>query len=146
MNSVVYRSWPAASAIHQQLNQIFDRTGNDAGQWSPHVDIHENAERFLILADLPGVDVQAIEIQMERNVLSLRGERAAPALGEGDRATRSERRQGAFERRFVLPETADAEGIVAEGRNGVLEITIPKKAQPGARRIQVGAKAEASAQ
>ncbi|RXR07247.1 Hsp20/alpha crystallin family protein [Pseudoxanthomonas composti] len=146
MNSVIYRSWPAASAIHQQLNQIFDRSGSDAGQWSPRVDIRENAERFLIQADLPGVDLQAIEIQMERNVLSLRGERAAPTLEEGDKASRSERRYGPFERRFVLPETADADGIVAEGRNGVLEITIPKKAQAGARRIQVAAKAEPSAQ
>jgi HSP20 family protein len=146
MNSVLYRSWPAASAIHQQLNQIFDRTGNDAGQWSPRVDIRENAERFLIQADLPGVDVQAIEIQMERNVLSLRGERVARAVEEGESVARAERRHGTFERRFVLPETVDAEGIVAEGRDGVLEIRIPKKAQAGARRIQVGVKAEPSAQ
>ncbi|MET0288378.1 MAG: Hsp20/alpha crystallin family protein [Pseudoxanthomonas sp.] len=142
MNTVMYRTWPAASTIHQQLNQIFDRTGSDVGQWSPHVDIRESAERFVILADLPGVDAQSIDIQMERNVLTLRGERLIEALAEAETSTRSERRHGAFARRFVLPESADAEGIVAEGRNGVLEIRIPKKVQPGARKIQVVVKAE----
>lgn len=107
-------------------------------QWSPAVDIREEAERFVILADVPGVDPTSIEVSMEKNVLSLSGKRGQSELVDGSRLARAERGQGSFERRFVLPENVDAEAITALGRHGVLELTIPKKAAAVPRRIEVG--------
>lgn len=144
MNVVRYRQWPRQVARQQQINQLFEHffdkgaaNASAEAQWVPRVDVREEAGRFVILADLPGVAPDAIEIQMDKGVLSIKGERIKPALGEGEKDSRVERRHGAFHREFALPDTADAEGIVASGSHGVLEISIPKKAQPAPRRIQV---------
>ncbi|WP_395682645.1 Hsp20/alpha crystallin family protein [Dokdonella sp.] len=125
----------------QALDRFFGNDSTTAEQperaWTPRVDVREEASRFVILADLPGIDPADIEIQMESNVLTLKGERKADALGEDAKATRSERGYGRFDRRFVLPEGTDAEGISAAGKLGVLEITIPKKVQVAPRRISI---------
>lgn len=138
--SIVRYGW-AARPVVADPGQVFERlatAASDAVQWTPRVDVKEEAERFVIYADVPGVDTDAIELQMDRNVLSIRGERAAPAVGENERLSRQERRGGAFLRSFTLPDTADAAAISATGRNGVLEIVIPKRAEAAPRRIHVG--------
>ncbi|MEO7324663.1 MAG: Hsp20/alpha crystallin family protein [Dokdonella sp.] len=124
------------------LNHIFRPAADgvateEAQAWVPRVDIREESGRFVILADLPGVDLADIEIQMEKGALSLKGERKVPEVGEGVTSTRSERLQGRFDRRFALPDSVDAEGISAAGRNGVLEISIPKKPETTPRRIVI---------
>ncbi len=138
-----YRPWyvQGTPAARQVLQRCFggDLSAADEAAWTPRVDVREEATRFVINADLPGIDPAAIEIQMEKNVLSLRGERVQDSLPEGATLTRNERRHGKFDRRFVLPESADAEGIIASGRNGVLEIVIPKKAEVAPRRIVINA-------
>jgi len=110
-----------------------------AAGWAPRVDVREEADRFLILADVPGVNLADIEIEMVKNVLSLKGERKAFASETEGQFSRVERQAGTFLRTFALPETADAEGITASGSNGVLEIVIPKKAVAAPRRIAVNA-------
>ncbi|MEX1829038.1 Hsp20/alpha crystallin family protein [Luteibacter sp. CQ10] len=107
--------------------------------WSPRVDIREEEGRFLILADLPGVDLADIDIQMDKNVLSIKGERKAYSSETEGKYARVERVTGGFRRSFNLPESADAEGVTASSRNGVLEIAIPKKAESAPRRITVNA-------
>ena len=74
---------------------------------------------------------------MDKGVLSIRGERSAEERSEGERYSRIERAHGVFYRRFALPESADPEGISATGKHGVLEITIPKRAESTSRRINV---------
>ena len=139
MSIVRYRQWPTQSEIHQLLSPLLETvTGNTAPAWVPAVDIREDADRFVVLADLPGVDPAGIELQMEKGVLTISGQRTAPELAEGQRLTRSERGQGSFNRRFVLPDSADAEGIVANSHNGVLEVRIPKRSEAAPRRIPVG--------
>lgn len=139
MSIVRYRQWPTQSEIHQLLSPLLETvTGNTAPAWVPAVDIREDADRFVVLADLPGVDPAGIELQMEKGVLTISGQRTAPELAEGQRLTRSERGQGRFNRRFVLPDSADAEGIVANSHNGVLEVRIPKRSEAAPRRIPVG--------
>ena len=96
-------------------------------QWIPRVDIKEEADRFVILADVPGVDPTAIEMQMDKNVLSIKGERATEATKENEKVTRTERTYGQFYRRFALPESADAEGITAAGKHGVLRDRDPEE-------------------
>lgn len=146
MSIVRYHHWPRHAARQEQINHLFERffdngaanAAAEASQWVPRVDIREEAERFVILADLPGLEPDRIEIQMDKGVLSIKGQRQGEPATEASRYSRVERRQGAFQRDFHLPDSADAEGIVASGRNGVLEISIPKKAESTPRRIQVG--------
>ena len=130
MNIVHYRQWPA----RRPGNAIADA----ATPWQPQVDIREETDRFVIRADLPGIDPQDIEVQMDKGILSIQGERKAEVVAEGAHYTRVERRNGSFNRRFALPDRADADGIVASGRNGVLEVSIPKKPETTPRRIHVG--------
>ena len=146
MSIVRYRQRPSELALHDEIKQVFDRffgeTEGDASsvvtsQWVPRVDIKEEGDRFVIFADLPGVDPDSIEVQMDKGVLSIKGERATGAAQEGERYSRVERAHGVFFRRFALPDSANPEGITATGRHGVLEIAIPKRPETTPRRIQV---------
>jgi HSP20 family protein len=142
------QAWPAQARIHDDLKQVFDRFLNNTdsadesavvtSQWVPRVDIKEEGDRFVILADLPGVDPEHVEVLMDKGILSIKGERSSEVVEQSDRFSRIERRYGSFHRRFALPDTADADGITATGHNGVLEITIPKRPESTPRRIQVG--------
>ena len=128
--------------INQFINQFLTPAGDDqsnvvTSQWQPRVDIKEEPKRFVIAADIPGVDPKDIEIHMEKGVLSLKGERKAEAKTEEANFTRVERTYGGFYRRFALPDTADADKISASGANGVLEIVIPKKPETTPRRITI---------
>ena len=92
----------------------------------------------MVHADLPGVDPQDIEVQMDKGMLTIKGERQSEAIVESERFSRVERRHGSFHRRFALPDSADPDGITASGHNGVLQIVIPKRPETTPRRIQVG--------
>ena len=91
--------------------------------WSPRVDITEDEDVFTVLADVPGVSRDAIEISLHRGVLTIRGERSP---SEEKRFSHRERINGTFTRQFNLPESADEDAVTAKVNNGVLEITIPK--------------------
>ncbi len=107
--------------------------------WIPSVDVREEDDRFVVHADLPGVDARDIEITAEKGVLTLRGERKSETKTESRGFERVERVAGSFLRRFTLPETANADGISAKHVNGVLEVSIPKQAQVQPKRISVQA-------
>lgn len=146
MNMIRYEPWGLMNQLHSEMNRLFDRgPGADgdgslaATDWVPAVDIKEEAERFVIHADVPGVDPKNIEITMEDGTLTLKGERKEASREEHDGYRRVERVTGQFFRRFTLPDTADAEGVSARGNNGVLEISIPKHAKAQPRRITVKA-------
>lgn len=132
-------------ALQDEIKQVFDKFFNEdadassvvTSQWMPRVDIKEEADRFLIQADLPGVDPNEIEVQMDKGILSIKGERKTGSVTEGDRYSRIERAHGVFYRRFALPDSANPEGITASGKHGVLEISIPKRPETTPRRIQV---------
>ncbi len=119
-------------------NGASDDSSIVTSQWTPRVDIKEEAKRFVLFADIPGVDPEQIEVQMDKGILTIRGERIDEAVIETETFSRIERQHGSFHRRFSLPDSADAEGIEASGHNGVLTISIPKRAESTPRRIQVG--------
>lgn len=136
---------PSMPDEFRQLLERFFQTGDSSdessvvtSQWAPRVDIREDATRFLILADLPGIDPADVEIWMDKGILSIKGERRNETSEQNDRYSRIERRYGSFHRRFALPDSADPEGITANGRHGVLEISIPKRPETTPRRIHVG--------
>ncbi len=122
------------------LNESFSDEDNSSiatSQWRPAVDIKEEQNRFLIQADVPGVDPKNIEITMENGVLTIRGERSDETKESSEGYTRVERVRGSFYRRFSLPDTADADRIEAKGKDGVLEVIIPKKEVSKPKRITV---------
>jgi HSP20 family protein len=108
-----------------------------AANWAPAVDIKEEADAYVLYADLPGVDPKHIEVHMENGVLTIKGERTTESKQEEDSYTRIERVTGSFYRRFTLPESVDAEKISAKSQNGVLEVRIPKQEKVQPRRITV---------
>jgi len=114
-----------------------DESSVVTSQWTPLVDIKEEPDRFVLYADLPGVDPKDIEVQMDKGLLTIKGERKGE-INESERFSRIERQHGSFHRRFALPDSANPEGITAAGQDGVLQITIPKRPETTPRRIQVG--------
>ena len=138
---------PAQDPVRQLIDRLFDgglfQPGNDessvvTSQWMPLVDIREEADRFVLYADIPGVDPQDIEVQMDKGLLTIKGERRTETTAGTERYSRVERLHGSFHRRFALPDSADPDGIAASGSNGVLQIVIPKRPESTPRRIQVG--------
>lgn len=126
------------SQFHQELNRMLGESSNIVtSDWVPVVDIREDKDRFVLHADLPGVDRENIDITMEDNVLSIRGERKLEEAGENGDYKRIERAHGTFYRRFSLPDTADPQGINARCEKGVLEVVIPKRESVKPRRIEV---------
>jgi HSP20 family protein len=119
---------------------LVDRINKDSQRnWAPAVDILEEKDRFVVRADLPGVDPADIEVNMESGILSVAGERRDEQRSDIAGVARYERVVGRFLRRFALPDTADADAISAKSANGILEISIPKQAAVQPRRIAVEA-------
>ena len=142
-----YEPWSVVSQLQNEINRVFgqlnDSEDNSAtSQWSPSVDVREYADRFQLLLDVPGIDPKDVEITLDNGVLSVSGNRSEEKSEGSNPADppqqqRIERPTGRFYRRFILPDTADAENVNASGRNGVLAIEIPKQPKAQPRRITV---------
>ena len=144
MTLIRYEPWSVLNQLHGQINRLFDgelerdaATSAATADWTPRADIEEFADRFVLKLDVPGVDLAAIEITLDKGVLSLSGERVKDVTGKDVQRSRVERPHGRFNRRFTLPDTVDAAGVHATGRNGIVEVTIPKQPKAQPRRIQV---------
>jgi HSP20 family protein len=114
-----------------------DETRVVGSTWSPAVDIKEEADRYVLHADIPGVKPEEIEISMDKGVLTIRGERKHSTEESGEGFHRVERQQGVFMRRFALPNSVDPDGIQATSKDGVLELVLPKTGETQPRRIEV---------
>ena len=134
MSLVSYEPLDLLDRFHQKLNHL---PYSQMSSWRPAVDIKEEKDCFLIVADVPGVDPKNIEITMENGMLTIKGERCSERKDSNEKYKRAERTRDAFYRCFSLPDTADCEHIEAKGANGVLEITIPKHEKVQPRRIEV---------
>lgn len=146
MALVRYEPWNLFERIQDELSRAGllaqdpmegDNSHVVTSPWRPAVDIKEEPNRFVILADLPGVDPKDIEITMDKGVLAIKGERVSEKEESREGYRRVERMHGTFYRRFSLPDAADAEHIEAQARNGVLEIVLPKHAEVQPRKINV---------
>jgi HSP20 family protein len=144
MTLIRYEPWHSVSRLHRHIDQIFGDSfaapaanGENAVSWVPTVDIHEEQDKFVVRADLPGVTPADISITAENRVLTLRGQRQFER-GENQKGfERLERVEGTFLRRFTLPSNVQDDQIKARHVNGVLEVTIPKTPTPEPRRISV---------
>jgi|TARA_B110000503_G_C7126601_1_gene404891 HSP20 family protein len=134
MSQLIYSPFTALNQLHRELGRVFDDSAtfstddNPLGRnaWVPQVDISEDEHRFLVTADLPGVNPKAVDVTVDGNILTIRGERATDSSASGAGYKRRERISGAFIRQFALPETVDGKSITARAANGVLEIKVPK--------------------
>ena len=146
MNMIQYDPWRKLQQLQREMGTLFDPllgTTDESltiatSDWVPAVDIREEDNQFLVVADIPGVAPEEIEVKMENGMLSIKGERKEEHKEEKEGYRRIERSYGLFHRRFTLPETADPEGITAKSNNGLLEVVIPKREAPAqSRRINV---------
>jgi HSP20 family protein len=138
-----YEPWALFNELSRALHQNPERTSaSDASSaatadWAPAVDIAEYADRFVLTADVPGVEPSSIEVTLDKGVLTLAGSREKPVDAVDVERKRSERATGRFHRRFSLPDTVDSESVSARNTNGVLEVVIPKRPAAQPRKIAV---------
>ncbi len=142
MSLVRYEPWGLFDQLRRELeNSVGSRSSEESNiatsDWVPAVDIKENDNSFVIMADIPGVKPEDIEVHMDNGLLTIKGERESEKKEESDEFKRVERTYGSFYRRFSLPDTADAEKINAESDHGVLKITIGKQQRHQPRKIEV---------
>lgn len=145
MNVTRYEPWKLLNQLQRELERDFGKNvpeSSATAEWTPAFDIKEEPERYLLLADLPGVDPRQIDVTMENGILTVKGERTTEAKSEAQYYKRVERVYGSFYRRFSLPDTADSEGIVAKYTNGVLEIVIPKKTAVLPKKVTVSVESQ----
>ena len=147
MTMVRFDPFRELSTMQDRINRIFgdaytrrydDGEMTQRGEWFPPVDIYENANEEVVLkAELPGIAREDIDLRVENNTLTLRGERKRDAEVKQDQYHRVERSYGAFTRSFSLPTRIDTEKVRAEFKDGVLSITLPVKAESKPRQISV---------
>jgi HSP20 family protein len=139
-----YEPWNMIERLHRQVDQLFgdsvgtaEANGEGIVAWVPAVDIHEEPDKFVIRADLPGVESKNISVTAEKGVLTLTGHRQSQQREQTKGFARLERAEGSFLRRFTLPENAKTDEISARHTNGVLEVLIPKQQAPEPKRVAV---------
>ena len=137
-----YEPWSLHRDLVNEVNRLFERNvGDDSSgataEWMPPVDIEEYVDKFVLYSDIPGVEPGSIDVTLENGVLTLAGSRERAAETKGVQARRQERAAGRFYRRFSLPDTVDSNSVSAHGKNGVLEVVIPKRATSQPRKITV---------
>lgn len=134
----------------QEFENLLDRYSKSGGlskrmdtdmsfaDWSPSVDIEEEENKYIIKADLPGVDKKDIEVKLEGGVLSIRGEKQTEKeTGKGTKRHRTERFHGTFSRSFTLPDAVKADKVDAVYKDGVLSLTIPKAEEAKPKSIDI---------
>ena len=143
MNIGTIRWFPVREldALTEQMTRMFGGLagdGADAPNWTPATDVFETADAYVVRTELAGISVDDIDIQLDDDVLTIRGQRAlAPPPGEATEVLRAERGQGAFARSTTLPAGVQADAITAQLTDGVLEVLVPKAPEVRPRKIAV---------
>jgi HSP20 family protein len=132
------------SALQEQMNRFFEdtlfrgRTDQSAlTTWAPAVDIYETEHELVVKADLPDVDEKDLDVRLENNILTIRGERKFEKTVSEDNYLRIERSYGSFSRSFSLSNSVNTDAIKADYRNGALTLTIPKREEAKPKQVKV---------
>jgi HSP20 family protein len=132
--------------IREKMNRLFEdaftaRGGDDkditASTWMPAVDIFENENELVLTAEIPGIDEKDVEIKIEDNTLTLKGERKFEKETKEENYHRIERSYGSFYRAFTLPNYVDTDKVQAQHENGVLKISMPKREEVRPRTVKI---------
>jgi len=130
-------------ALQERMNKLFDETFSrgaqdvEVGAWSPPVDIMERGDEIVIKLEISGVDQKAIDLKVEGNVLTIKGERQLEEGTKRDDYLRLERPYGTFSRSFSLPNTVDHAKVKASHKDGILRLVLPKKEETKPKQIKV---------
>lgn len=134
------------NTIQNEMNRLFNTyfeapspsgQGSTARRWIPAMDLVETGDQFVLRADLPGLNEEDVNIELEDNVLTISGERKAEHEERKEGYYRVERSSGAFSRSLTLPEGVDPAGVHAKFDRGVLEVSIPKPEQRKPRKVAI---------
>jgi len=130
------------AALEQQLTQMVKGVSGFSVEqphatWSPPVDIYETPASFVLTAEVPGVSLAELDVKVSDDTLILRGERRWERDVQGENFHRLESAYGKFERTFKLSQRIDAEHITAELQRGLLKVVLPKRAEKGARQVEI---------
>jgi HSP20 family protein len=137
------------ATVQERMNRIFDeafrgsgRGGSEddwsfGGVWAPSVDIYEHEGHIVLKAELPGIDPKDVDVRVENNVLTLRGERKLDTEIKREDYHRVERAYGKFSRSFTLPNVVDTNKIKADYNHGVLQVSIPQKEEAKPKQISI---------
>ena len=133
------------SIMQERMNRLFEDAGRGwrgdepsaTTTWSPAVDIYETESEIMVQAELPGVDRKDIALNLENNVLTLKGERRFEKETKQENYHRIERSYGGFSRSFSIPAIVDEEKIRADYKDGILKIALPKKEQVKPKQIKI---------
>jgi HSP20 family protein len=133
--------------INRLFKETFERTGEESSlsAWAPAVDIYETEQELVVKADLPEVDPKDLDIRVENNLLTIRGERKFEKKVNEENYLRVERSYGSFARSFSLANTVNPDAIKADFQNGVLTLSIPKREEAKPKQIKVNVTAPAVA-
>ncbi len=131
------------SALQEQVNRLFDSKFSQNGEistlsaWAPSVDIYGTENELVIKADLPGATEKDLDVRVENNMLTIGGERKFEQEVKEENYLRMERSYGSFHRTFSLPNTVDTQAIQAKYTDGVLTVTLPKRAESKPKQVKV---------
>jgi HSP20 family protein len=144
MNSAIrWQPFRTGNTLQEQVNRLFESSyGGRSSEsalttWAPAVDIYETENELVLQADLPAIDEKDLDIRIENNTLTVRGERKFEKQVHEDSYLRVERSYGSFNRSFSLPNTINTEAIRAEYKNGVLTVQMPKRAESKPKQVKV---------
>jgi len=130
--------------LRDEMDRLFDdffsavpERNENSGIWSPSVDVREDEHNFVIVAELPGMAKEDIDLEVEQNTLAIKGERKFERKDEGESYHFVERSYGSFYRSFRLPKNVDGDAIGAEYKDGLLTVTLPKKEEVKPKKVEI---------
>ena len=141
-----FRTNSLQEQISRLFNEAFERSADESSitTWAPAVDIFETEQELVVKADLPDIQPEELEIRVENNILTIRGERKFEKKVNESNYLRVERAYGSFSRSFSLANTVNSEAIKAEYKDGVLTLTVPKREEAKPKQIKVNVEAPAT--
>ena len=146
-----FQPFRGVSTLQDQIHRLFDGAFDPASDeanltpWAPAVDIFETEQNLVVKADLPDLKPEELDIRVENNILTIRGERKFEKKVDENNYLRVERSYGSFSRSFSLSNTVNTESIQADYKNGVLTLSIPKREEAKPKQIKVRVEAPATA-
>ena len=142
-----FRTHSLQEQIGRLFNETFERSSDESSitTWAPTVDIYETEHELVVKADLPDIKPEELDIRVENNILTIRGERKFEKKVNESNYLRVERSYGSFSRSFSLANTVNTEAIKAEYKNGVLTLTVPKREEAKPKQIKVNVEAPTAA-
>ena len=144
MNVVRFDPFQQVNRLQERVNRLFSdafyqpqEETDFYGVWSPVVDIYETENDLVLKAEMPGLKPENVDIRIENNTLTLKGERKFEEVVKKENYHRMERSYGTFIRSFTLPRTVEQEKVCAEFKEGVLTVSLPKKEETKPKQISI---------